>query len=152
VRPFDYIHLGAGCRRLVVDGIEPMDVPGDYIQPFLFDDLYRKTIHRDSETMGMEICLPVWKHRDFIDGHRYDHAAVTTMLLVTSEETQLEHLIARKVASGDIGAVANTIIVMGSERVGNRLGRFLYVVKHRGSAKSEEIEEYRVTERGLEFA
>ena len=64
--------------------------------------------------------------------------------------TPLEHLIARKVASGDIGAVANTIVVMGSERVVNRLGRFLCVVKHRGSAMSDEIAEYRITERGLE--
>lgn len=151
VRPFVYFHLGAGSRRIVVDGIEPMDVPGDYIQPYIFDDLYRKLIHRDSETLGMEICLPVWQHRAFIDAHRYDHAAVTTMLLVTTEETQLEHLIARKVAAGDIGAVANTIVVMGSERVGNRLGRFLCVVKHRGSAKSDEIAEFRVTERGFEL-
>jgi KaiC/GvpD/RAD55 family RecA-like ATPase len=151
VRPFVYFHLGAGCRRIVVDGVEPMDVPGDHIQPFLFDELYRTVIHRDSETLGMEICLPVWKHRDFIDSHRYDHPSVTTMLLVTTEETQLDHLIARKVASGDIGAVANTILVLGSERVGNRLGRFLCVVKHRGSAKSDEIAEYRVTERGIEF-
>jgi len=151
VRPFVYFHLGAGSRRIVVDGIEPMDVPGDFIQPYIFDDLYRKVIHRDSETLGMEICLPVWQHRAFIDAHRYDHAAVTTLLLVTTEETQLEHLIARKVAAGDIGAVANSIVVMGSERVGNRLGRFLCVVKHRGSAKSDDIVEYRVTERGFEL-
>jgi KaiC/GvpD/RAD55 family RecA-like ATPase len=151
VRPFVYFHLAAGSRRIMVDGIEPMDVPGDYIQPYIFDDLYRKVIHRDSETLGMEICLPVWQHRAFIDAHRYDHAAVTTLLLVTTEETQLEHLIARKVASGDIGAVANSIVVMGSERVGNRLGRFLCVVKHRGSAKSDDIVEYRVTERGFEL-
>jgi RecA/RadA recombinase len=152
VRPFVYFHLGAGCRRIVVDGVEPMDVPGDYMQPFIFHELYGKIIHRDSETLGMEICLPVWKHREFIDAHRYPHTAVTTLLLVTTEETQLEHLIARKVASGDVGAVANTIVVMGSERVGNRLARFLCVVKHRGSAMSDEIAEYRVTERGLEFA
>ena len=151
VRPFVYFHLAAGSRRIVVDGIEPMDVPGDYIQPYIFDDLYRKTIHRDSETLGMEICMPVWKHRAFIDAHRYDHTAVTTLLLVTAEETQLEHLIARKVAAGDVGAVANTIVVMGSERVGNRLARMLCVVKHRGSAKSDEIAEYRVTERGFEL-
>jgi hypothetical protein len=151
VRPFVYFHLAAGSRRIMVDGIEPMDVPGDYIQPYIFDDLYRKTIHRDSETLGMEICMPVWKHQAFIDAHRYDHAGVTTMLLVTTEETQLEHLIARKVAAGDIGAVANTIVVMGSERVGNRLARLLCVVKHRGSAKSDEIAEYRVTERGFEL-
>jgi len=151
VRPFVYFHLAAGSRRIAVDGIEPMDVPGDYIQPFIVDDLYRKVIHRDSETLGMEICLPVWQHRAFIDSHRYDHGAVTTLLLVTTEETQLEHLIARKVAAGDIGAVANTILVMGSERVGNRLGRFLCVVKHRGSAMSDEIAEYRVGERGIVF-
>jgi len=151
VRPFVYFHLAAGTRRVAVDGIEPMDVPADYIQPFIFDELYRKVIHRDSETLGMEICLPVWRHREFIDAHRYDHATVTTLLLITTEETQIEHLIARKVAAGDIGAVANTIVVMGSERVGNRIGRFLAVVKHRGSAMSDEIAEYRVTDQGITF-
>jgi KaiC/GvpD/RAD55 family RecA-like ATPase len=152
VRPFVYFHLAAGTRRIVADGIEPMDVPADYIQPFVFEELYRTVIHRDSETLGMEICLPVWKHRAFIDAHRYAHTAVTTVLLVTTEETQIEHLIARKVAAGDIGAVANTIVVMGSERVGNRLGRFCCVIKHRGSAMSDEIAEYRVTEQGVVFA
>jgi hypothetical protein len=151
VRPFIYFHLGAGSRRIVVDGIEPMDIPADYIQPYLFDELYRKVIHRDSETLGMEICLPVWRHRAFIDAHRYDAGQVTTLLLVTTEETQLEHLIARKVAARDIGAVANTIAVMGSERVGLRLARLLCVVKHRGSAKSDEIVEYRIGEGGLVF-
>src|SRR5262252_4678676 len=120
------------------------------VSPFIYFHLAAGS-RRDSEILGMEICLPVWKHRAFIDAHRYDHARVTTLLLVTTEETQLEHLIARKVAAGDIGAVANTIIVMGSERVGNRLGRFLCVVKHRGSAKSDDIAEYKVTERGLEL-
>src|SRR5690242_3341913 len=111
--------------------------------------MYWKLIHWDRETLGMEFCLPVWKHRGFIDGHRYDNGAVTTRLLVTTEETRLEHLIARKVAAGDSGAVANTIVVMGSERVGNRIGRFLCVVKHRGSAMSDEIAGYRVTEQGI---
>jgi RecA/RadA recombinase len=152
VRPFVYFHLAAGSRRITVDGIEPMDVPAEYIQPYLFEELYRTVIHRDSETLGMEICLPVWQYRDFIESHRYDHTAVTTLLLVTTEETQLEHLIARKVAAGDIGAVANTVLVMGNERVGTRVGRFLCVVKHRGSGMSDEIAEYRVTERGIVFA
>jgi KaiC/GvpD/RAD55 family RecA-like ATPase len=151
VRPFVYFHLGAGCRRIVVDGVEPMDVPAEYIQPYLVDELYRTVVHRDAETLGMEICLPVWRHRAFIDAHRYDHAQVTTLLLVTTEETQLDHLLARKVAAGDLGAVANTVLVMGSERVGTRLGRFLAVVKHRGSAMADEIAEYRVTAQGLHF-
>jgi RecA/RadA recombinase len=152
VRPFVYFHLAAGSRRVAVDGIEPMDVPAEHIQPYIFDELYRKVIHRDSEILGMEICLPVWQHREFIDSHRYAHTDVTTVLLVTTEETRLEHLIGRKVATGDIGAVANTVLVMGSERVGSRVGRFVCVVKHRGSAMSDEIAEYRVGERGIAFA
>ncbi|MBI3638098.1 MAG: recombinase RecA [Candidatus Rokubacteria bacterium] len=149
VRPFMYFHFAAGTRRVVVDGVEPMDAPADSIQFFLFDELYRKVIHREAETLGMEICLPVWRHREFIDGHLYDHARITTLLLVTTEETRLEDLLARKVATGDIGATANTILVMGSERVGNRMARLLSVVKHRGSAMSDEIVEYRITGEGL---
>ncbi len=149
VRPFFYFHFAAGTRRVMVDAVEPMDSPADSIQCFLFDELYRKVIHRDGETLGMEICLPVWKHREFIDGHRYDHGQVTTVLLVTTEETRLEDLIARKVAAGDIGATANTILVMGSERAGHRLARMLAVVKHRASAKSDDIVEYRVGAEGL---
>ena len=149
VRPFFYFHFAAGARRVVVDGVEPMDVPADSIQFFMFDELYRKTIHRDAETLGMEICLPVWQHRAFIDAHRYDHARITTLLLVTTEETRLEDLLARKVLVGDIGATASTILVMGSERVGPRLARMLCVVKHRGSPMSDEIVEYRIGPDGL---
>jgi KaiC/GvpD/RAD55 family RecA-like ATPase len=149
VRPFMYFHFAAGTRRVVVDGVEPMDSPADSIQVFMFDEVYRTIIHREAETLGMEICLPVWKHRPFIDAHRYDHTHITTLLLVTTEETRLEDLIARKVATGDVGATANTILVMGSERVGGRLARMLCVVKHRGSAMSDEIVEYRITERGI---
>jgi len=151
VKPFLYFHFAAGTRRLVVDGLEPMDAPADSIQCFIFDELYRKVVHRDAETLGMEICLPVWKYREFIDAHRYDHTAIATVLLVTTEETRLEDLLARKVATGDIGATANTIVVMGSERVGARLARMLCVVKHRGSAMSDEIVEYRIGANGLEL-
>ena len=149
VRPFFYFHLGAGSRRVVVDGVEPMSDPAEAIQFFLFDELYRKVIHRDSEILGMEICLPVWKHRAFIDSHRYDQRALTTLLLVTAEETRLEDLLGRKTTAGDLGAVANTILVMGSERLGSRVGRFLCVVKHRGSAMSDEIAEYRIGPEGI---
>jgi RecA/RadA recombinase len=151
VRPFFYFHLAAGARRVVVDGVEPMDVPAESIQFFLFDELYRKVIHRDAETLGMEVCLPVPRYREFIDAHRYDHRAVTTLLLVTTEETRLEDLLGRKTAAGDLGAVANTVLVMGSERVGTRLGRFLAVVKHRGSAMSDEIVEFRIGPDGIAF-
>src|SRR5207245_10902830 len=71
--------------------------------------------------------------------------------IFTTEETRLEDLLARKVATGDIGATANTIVALGSERVGNRLARMLCVVKHRGSAKSDEIVEFRIGANGLEM-
>ena len=149
-RPFLYFHCAEGARRVVFDGIEPCQ-PDDAIQLYLIDELYRKVIHRDAETLGMEICLPVWQHRAFIDAHRYDHTAVTTLLLFTTEETRLEDLVGRKVTAGDLGAVANTVLLLGREKVGNRVGRFLCVVKHRGSAMADEIVEYRIGDRGLVF-
>jgi KaiC/GvpD/RAD55 family RecA-like ATPase len=149
-RPFFYFHFAHGARRVVLDGIEPWDA-GDAIQAYLIDELYRKLIHRDAETLGMEVCLPVWRHREFIDAHRYDHEAVTTLLLCTTEESRLEDLVGRKVGAGDIGAVANTVVLMGREKVGLRVGRFLCVAKHRGSAMSDEIVEFRVGEQGLTF-
>lgn len=150
VRPFFYFHFCQGSRRVVVDGIEPCD-PDDAIQLYLVDELYRKVIHRDAETLGMEICLPVWRHLEFIEAHRYDHRAITTLLLQTTEEARLEDLIARKVEAGDPGAVANTVLLMGRERVGTRVGRFLSVAKHRGSAMSDAIVEYRITGEGIVF-
>jgi hypothetical protein len=135
---------------VVVDGIEPAPAE-DSIQAYLVDELYRKIIHRDAETLGMEICLPVWQHRAFIDAHLYDHREVSTLLLVTTEETRLEDLVGRKVGPNDLGAVASTVLLMGREKVGTRVGRFLAVAKHRGSAMSDEIVEYRVGPEGLAF-
>jgi len=149
-RPFFYFHFAAGARRVAIDGIEPF-ASEDAIQLYVIDELYRKIVHRDAETLGMEICLPVWQHRAFIDAHRYDHTAISTVLLVTTEEARLEDLVARKTGAGDVGAVANTVLLMGREKVGNRLGRFVCVAKHRGSAMSDEIAEFRIGERGLEF-
>jgi KaiC/GvpD/RAD55 family RecA-like ATPase len=149
-RPFFYFHFAHGARRVVVDGIEPI-ASEDSIQLYLVDELYRKIVHRDAETLGMEVCLPVWQHRAFIDAHRYDHGAVTTMLLVTTEETLLADLIARKVGAGDLGAVASTVLLMGREKVGSRVGRFVCVAKHRGSAMSDDIVEYRIGDAGLEL-
>jgi KaiC/GvpD/RAD55 family RecA-like ATPase len=149
-RPFFYFHFAHGARRVVIDGIEPCQ-PDDAIQLYLVDEMYRKVIHRDAETLGMEICLPVWKHRAFIDAHGYDDAAITTLLLCTTEETRLDDLLARKVGAGDLGAVANTVVLMGREKVGTRVGRFLAVAKHRGSAMADEIVEYRIGEAGIVF-
>ena len=58
-------------------------------------------------------------------------------------------LIQRPLDSGDILSNANTIILMGKTRDGLKMGRALYVAKHRGSACSEQVVPYEIGERGL---
>jgi KaiC/GvpD/RAD55 family RecA-like ATPase len=62
----------------------------------------------------------------------------------------LDDLIAQPIGEGDIFSVANTIIFMGRTRSDGRMGRALYVAKHRGSAQSDEVVQYTITEQGLE--
>lgn len=152
VLPFFYFHFAGGARRVIVDGVDPTDAPHESIQLYAFDELYRKVIHQDGEVLGMEILIPVWHHRGFIEENRYDHREVVTLLLVTTQETLLEDLIARKVGEGDIGASANTILLMGRRKKEGEVGRALHVAKHRGSTCSTEIAEYTITDRGLVFA
>ena len=40
---------------------------------------------------------------------------------------------------------------MGRTKDAGRMGRALYVAKHRGSACGDEIVPYRITDRGIEF-
>jgi hypothetical protein len=61
----------------------------------------------------------------------------------------LDDLISRPIAEGDLLANANTIIYLGKVREGSRLGRGLYIAKHRGSACSEEVTPYTIDEQGL---
>ena len=151
VLPFFYFHFTAQVRRVVVDGVDPTRAPKESVQLYIFDEVYRKIIHQDSEVLAMEILIPVWQHRDFIEEKRYDHREVATLLLVTAEENLLDDLIARKVGEGDIGASANTMILMGKRMARDRIGHALYIAKHRGSACSTGIAEFNLTERGLVF-
>jgi hypothetical protein len=61
----------------------------------------------------------------------------------------LDDLISRPLDEGDVLSNANTLIYLGKIRDGNRLGRGLYIAKHRGSACDERIVEYVIGERGL---
>ncbi len=151
VLPFFYFHFAAGVRRVVVDGVDPTDAPHESVQLYAFDELYRKVIHQDGEVLGMEILIPVWRHRDFIERYRYDHSEIATLLLVTTQETMVDDLVARKVGEGDVGASANTILCMGRLQRQGEVGRGLYVAKHRGSACSGEIAEYTIADGGLVF-
>ena len=83
--------------------------------------------------------------------HPYDHQAIGSMLLYTSHEVLLDDLISRPIQSGDVLSNANTILLMGKTRTDGRMGRAIYVAKHRGSACEEAILPFQITEHGLEF-
>ncbi len=51
----------------------------------------------------------------------------------------LDALIERPIESGDVLSNANTIILMGKTKTDGKMGRALYVAKHRGSACLEEV-------------
>ncbi|HUY89309.1 MAG TPA: hypothetical protein VMV10_11290 [Pirellulales bacterium] len=61
----------------------------------------------------------------------------------------LEELIVRKLDEGDLLSNANTLIYLGRVREQSKLGRALYVAKHRGSACTDEIVPYTIDDRGL---
>ena len=72
-------------------------------------------------------------------------------MLYTSHETRLDDLIERPIAEGDALSNANTLIYMGKIRDGNKIGRGIYIAKHRGSACAEEIVPYTINDDGLQI-
>ncbi len=149
---FLYGNFVRGGRRVVVDGVEPTDTPNDSIQLSLFEYIYHQVLRKD----------PEWVARDLFRAHYREHAAQATgqvyptseigcLLLYTSHETMLDDLISRPIAEGDALSNANTLIYMGKIRDGNKMGRALYVAKHRGSACEESIVPYRIDDQGLQL-
>ena len=149
---FLYGNFLAGCRRVVIDGLEPTDKPRDSIQQHLFEYVYHQIVRKD----------PQWVARDLLRQHyranaahaaarTYDPAEIGCLLLLTSHESMLDDLIARPLDEGDVLSNANTLIYMGKIRDGYRIGRALYLAKHRGSMCSDELLPYHITERGLQL-
>ncbi|MFN9971341.1 MAG: recombinase RecA, partial [Phycisphaerae bacterium] len=60
-------------------------------------------------------------------------------------------LIERRIQSGDVLSNANTIIMIGKTRDGNRMGRALYISKHRGSACEDQVLPYEFDDTGFRF-
>ena len=151
ILPFFYFQFGLGCRRVVIDGVEPSGSGVESIQFHLFHEIYARAIHQDFDVSAAEILIPVWKYRDFIQKTAYQHHRIITMLLATTEENVLEDLVARRVTEGDPGALANTIILMGKKIESGKVSRVLHVAKHRGSTCSDELAEFRINKTGIEF-
>lgn len=149
---FFYQHFSRGCRRVVFDGLEPATVFSESAQFILFEYLYHRVIHAESEWAARE-----WLRERFrqaqrqVEAHAYEHSRIGSLYLHTTEEVMLDELIARPLAQGDVFAGANTIIVMGRVRTEGVYGRALAILKHRGSQCGDEILPYRIVERGFEF-
>lgn len=147
---FLYGNFVHGVRRVVVDGIEPADRPGESIQFSLFEYIYHQILRKDPEWVARDLFREAYlRHAEEAARRTYDPASIGCLLLYTSHETMLDDLISRPLDEGDSLSNANTLIYMGKVRDGNRLGRGLNIAKHRGSACDERIVEYRIESGGL---
>jgi KaiC/GvpD/RAD55 family RecA-like ATPase len=147
---FLYGNLVCGARRVVVDGIEPVERPSESVQFELFEYLYHQVLRKDPEWVARDLFRQHYRaHADAAARHAYDPASVGCLLLVTSRETMLEDLISKSLDQGDALSGANTVIYLGKVRDGTRIGRAMYVAKHRGSACTEEVVPFAIGEHGL---
>lgn len=147
---FFYGNLTRGVRRVVVDGIEPAERPSESIQFELFEYIYHQILRKDDDWVARDLLRENFRAQaDAVAAHRYDWRQVACVLLYTSHETLLDPLIARPLADGELLANANTLILMGKIQQGSKFARGLLVAKHRGSAASDDIATFRITDAGL---
>lgn len=147
---FFYRNFVRGVRRVVVDGIEPTSRFSESIQFEFFEYLYHHVLRKEDEWAARELFRERYKANEpRVLEHRYDFNSVGCLYIYTTPHVMLEELMAEPIGEGDIFSNANTIILMGRTREQGKLGRALYVAKHRGSACSDEIRPYRLTDRGV---
>jgi KaiC/GvpD/RAD55 family RecA-like ATPase len=147
---FFYQNFIRGSRRVVFDGIEPTEAFSESIQFEYFEYLYHHVIRQDDDWAAREWLRENYRaHESQVLSHRYDHEKIGCLYLYTTPHIMLDELMAQPLGQGDIFSNANTIILMGRTRHEGRMGRALYVAKHRGSACSDAIHPYRITDRGL---
>jgi KaiC/GvpD/RAD55 family RecA-like ATPase len=147
---FLYGNFARGGRRVVVDGVEPTDTPNDSIQLNLFEYVYHQVLRKDPEWVARDLFRAHYReHAAQAQQHNYPTAEIGCLLLYTSHETMLDDLIARRIDEGDALSNANTLIYVGKTRDGNKVGRALYVAKHRGSACTEAIVPFHIDDQGL---
>ena len=148
---FFYGNFARGCRRAIVDGIEPLDRKRESIQLELFEYIYHQVLRKDPQWVARDLFREQYRARELeIDAAKYDPMSIGCMLLYTSAEIMLDQLIERPLDEGDLLANANTIIYLGKTKTHDgRIGRGLHVAKHRGSACSDDIVPYTIGDRGV---
>ena len=147
---FFYGNFVQGVRRCVIDGMEPADRASDSFQFERFEYIYHQILRKEAEWVARDLFRAQYRQNaETIAQHAYNHADLGCLLLCTTHETMLDALIERPIESGDVLSNANTIILMGKTKVDGKMGRALYVAKHRGSACLEEIVPYTIDATGL---
>lgn len=147
---FFYGNFVRGVRRAVIDGVEPAARPSESIQFELFEYIYHQILRKEPAWVARDLFRQSFRaHAPEIERHTYDSNQVSAMLLSTAHETLLDELIERPLVDGDVFATANTLIYMGKLRDGNQISRGLFIAKHRGSACSDELIRYKITDSGI---
>lgn len=147
---FFYGNFVQGVRRCVIDGVEPTDRPSDSIQFDLFEYIQHQILHKEPEWVARDLFRQLYRENAAaVATQAYDEQCLACLLLYTSHEAMLDDLISRPLDEGDVLSNANTVIYLGKIRDGHRLGRGLYIAKHRGSACSDEILPFKIDEQGL---
>lgn len=145
-----YSRFTRGTRRVVIDGIEPTHRMSESIQFEFFEYLYHQVIRKEADWAAREVLREHYRANEcLVQAHLYDHNSIGCLYLYTTPHVLLDDLMAQPIGEGDIFSNANTIILMGRTRHNGRMGRALYVAKHRGSACSDEIVPYIINDRGI---
>ena len=150
---FFYGNFVHGVRRCVIDGIEPTDRAADSIQLEVFEYVYQQILRKEHDWVARDLFRAQFRQNaETIERHQYENRDIACLLLYTSHEVMLDELISRPIESGDLLSNANTIILMGKTREGNKIGRALHVAKHRGSACDESIAPYTINDHGIQLS
>lgn len=153
VTQFVYRHLIRGTRRFLLDGFEPTEHQSESVQVDWLEWIYHRMLRQSSDWLARELLRQDFRRCEpLVDQHAYDHRQAVAVALLTTRETLLEQLLDQPWDSGDLAAAANTLVVMGRVHQGNRLGRGLCIVKHRGSACSDAIHPFTIGSHGLQLS
>ncbi|MCA9007972.1 MAG: recombinase RecA, partial [Planctomycetaceae bacterium] len=130
----------------------PTDRPSDSFQFHAFEYVYHQILRKEYDWVARDLFRAQFRsHQAQVEQHRYDFQQIGCLLLLTTHEVMLDDLIQRPIESGDVLSNANTIILMGKIKEGNRMSRALHVAKHRGSAVDESLVPYEIQESGLKL-
>jgi len=145
----NFIH---GVRRCVIDGVEPTDQASDSFQMNMFEYIYHQILRKEADWVARDYFRAHFReNEEKVQQHLYDHQDIACVILLTSHEVLLDHLIEKPLESGDLLINANTIIQMGKTRNPSGMGRALHVAKHRGSACDSSIVPFTISNNGIQI-